>query len=564
MHWESKPIPNEDVINLLQSQIGVSRNISIILNQRGIDNFDSAKSFFRPQLNDLHDPFLMKDMKFATDRINKALKNHEKILIYGDYDVDGVASTALLSSFLRQRTTNVFTYIPDRETEGYGISFNGIEKAFKEGVSLIISIDCGITALQEIKYAKSNNIDFIICDHHLPGGKIPNAIAVLDPKRKDCKYPFKHLCGCGIGFKLIQALCLEWGVDTQHLIHYLDLVSLATAADQVPLIEENRVITYLGLRQINQNPRPGIRALLSDLKEHEISSSTLVFKLSPKINAAGRLKHANLALKLLLCEKTEDTVNLSEKIKSINAERKEKDKKTTVEALKQIKEREEEFFSSTLVYNENWHPGVLGIVASRLIEKYYRPTIVLTKSNEYYIGSARSIKGFDIYNALKQCNRLLEKFGGHKYAAGLKLHESNIELFRNEFEKFTNKTISENQKTKTSIYDLEISLSDLNINFFKIIKQMGPFGPNNVEPIFFTRNCTSTSQTRSVGIEKKHLQLYVRSKNKTYRGIAFGRGHLVDQIKKCEGFDIYYSLEENTWSGNIKLELVIKDLIVKQ
>lgn len=563
MRWESKPIPNEDVINLLQNQIGVSRNISIILNQRGINNFDSAKSFFRPKLKDLHDPFLMKDMKHATDRINEAIKNHEKILIYGDYDVDGVASTALLTSFLRQKTTNIFTYIPDRETEGYGISINGIEKAFKKGISLIISIDCGIKAVEEIKYAKSNNIDFIICDHHLPESKIPNAVAVLDPKRNDCEYPFKDLCGCGIGFKLIQALCLEWGMDTQHLNHYLDLVSLATAADQVSLTEENRVITYLGIRQINENPRPGIRALLSDFKGQEISSSTLVFKLSPKVNAAGRLKHATLALKLLLCEKTEDTVNLSERIKLINAERKEKDKKTTEEALKQIKEREEDFFSSTLVYNDNWHPGVLGIVASRLIEKYYRPTIVLTKRNEYYVGSARSIKDFDIYKALKKCCKLLEQFGGHKYAAGLKLHESNIELFKIEFEKFTNKNISENQKIKTGIYDLEISLSDLNLKFFKIIKQMGPFGQNNLEPIFFTRDCTSTSQTRSVGNENKHLQVYIKSKNKTYRGIAFGRGHLVNQIKESEGFDIFYSLEENTWNGNTDLKLVIKDLVIK-
>ena len=563
MRWESKPIPNEDVINLLQNQIGVSRNISIILNQRGINNFDSAKSFFRPKLKDLHDPFLMKDMKHATDRINEAIKNHEKILIYGDYDVDGVASTALLTSFLRQKTTNIFTYIPDRETEGYGISINGIEKAFKKGISLIISIDCGIKAVEEIKYAKSNNIDFIICDHHLPESKIPNAVAVLDPKRNDCEYPFKDLCGCGIGFKLIQALCLEWGMDTPHLNHYLDLVSLATAADQVSLTEENRVITYLGIRQINENPRPGIRALLSDFKGQEISSSTLVFKLSPKVNAAGRLKHATLALKLLLCEKTEDTVNLSERIKLINAERKEKDKKTTEEALKQIKEREEDFFSSTLVYNDNWHPGVLGIVASRLIEKYYRPTIVLTKRNEYYVGSARSIKDFDIYKALKKCCKLLEQFGGHKYAAGLKLHESNIELFKIEFEKFTNKNISENQKIKTGIYDLEISLSDLNLKFFKIIKQMGPFGQNNLEPIFFTRDCTSTSQTRSVGNENKHLQVYIKSKNKTYRGIAFGRGHLVNQIKESEGFDIFYSLEENTWNGNTDLKLVIKDLVIK-
>ena len=563
MRWEAKPIPKDEVIKLLQNQIGVSRNISIILVQRGIINFDMAKSFFRPEFNHLHDPFLMKDMKFATGRIDKAIKNHEKILIYGDYDVDGVTSTALLTTFLRQKTSNIFPYIPDRETEGYGISINGINEAVKKGVSLIISIDCGIKALEQVEYAKANNIDFIICDHHLPESEIPNAIAVLDPKRDDCEYPFKELCGCGIGFKLIQALCLEWGIDPKNLINYLDLVSLATVGDQMPLNNENRVMTYLGLRQINENPRPGIKALLSDLKDQEVFTSTLVFKLSPKVNAAGRMKHASLALELLMCEKLEDTINLSEQIRSINVERREEDKKTTEEALIQIKDREEELFSSTLVHDDNWHPGIIGIVASRLIEKYYRPTIVLTKRNEYYIGSARSIKGFDIYKALKKCSDLLEQFGGHKYAAGLKLHESNLKLFKNEFEKLTNKNISDEQKINTFIYDLEISLSDLNIKFFQIINQMEPFGPNNLKPIFFTRDCISTSQTRCVGNENVHLQLYIRSKNKTYKGIAFGRGDIVNKIKESKGFDILYSLEKNSWNGNTELQLIIVDIKIK-
>ena len=411
-----------------------------------------------------------------------------------------------------------------------------------------------------MEYAKSNNIDFIICDHHLPESEIPNAIAVLDPKRKDCEYPFKELCGCGIGFKLIQALCLEWGIKIQKITSYLDLVSLATAADQVPLKEENRVITYLGLKQINKNPRPGIKALLSDFKGDEISSSTLVYKLSPKVNAAGRMKHANLALELLLCKKLENTINLSEQIRSINAERQEEDKKTTEEAIIQIKVKEEELFSSTLVHHENWHPGIIGIVASRLIEKYYRPTIVLTKRNEYYVGSARSIKGFDIYKALKKSSNLLEQYGGHKYAAGLKLHESKLELFRNEFEKFSNKNISEKQKNKTLIYDLEIPLTDLSLKFYKIIKQMEPFGPNNLKPIFCSRDCICTSQTRAVGNENKHLQLFIKSKNKIYKGIAFGKGDLANKIKESKGFDILYSIENNDWNGNDKLQLVIVDL----
>ena len=563
MRWEPKPIPNDEVIKLLQSQIGVSRGISIILAQRGINNYERAKSFFRPKFNNLHDPFLMKDMEFATDRINRAINNEEKILIYGDYDVDGVTSTALLTTFLRQKTNNIFPYIPNRETEGYGVSVNGINEAIKKGISLIISIDCGIKALEEVEYAKSNNIDFIICDHHLPESQIPNAIAVLDPKRDDCKYPFKELCGCGIGFKLIQALCLEWGMNTQQLINYLDLVSLATVADQVPLCEENRIITYLGLKQINKNPRPGIKALLSDFKGDKISTSTLVFKVSPKVNAAGRMRHAALALELLMCEKLEDTINPSKQISSINAERREEDKKTTEEALVQIKLKEEESFSFTLVYNDNWHPGIIGIVASRLIEKYYRPTIVLTKRDQYYIGSARSIKGFDIYKALKKCSNLLEQFGGHKYAAGLKLHESKLELFKNEFEEFSNKNISEKQKIKTSIYDLEISLSELNFNFFKIIEQMGPFGPNNLKPIFCSRNCISTSQTRTVGKDNKHLQVYIKSKNKIYKGIAFGRGDILNKINKSKGFDILYSIEQNSWNGNTELQLVIVDLKLK-
>ena len=563
MRWEPKPIPNDEVIKLLQTQIGVSRGISIILAQRGINNYERAKSFFRPKFNNLHDPFLMKDMEFATDRINRAINKEEKILIYGDYDVDGVTSTALLTTFLRQKTNNIFPYIPDRETEGYGVSVNGINKAIKKGISLIISIDCGIKALEEVEYAKSNNIDFIICDHHLPESQIPNAIAVLDPKRDDCKYPFKELCGCGIGFKLIQALCLEWGMNTQQLINYLDLVSLATVADQVPLCEENRIITYLGLKQINKNPRPGIKALLSNFKGDDISTSTLVFKLSPKVNAAGRMRHAALALELLMCEKLEDTINLSKQISSINAERREEDKKTTDEALLQIKLKGEESFPFTLVHNDNWHPGIIGIVASRLIEKYYRPTIVLTKRDQYYIGSARSIKGFDIYKALKKCSNLLEQFGGHKYAAGLKLHESKLELFRSEFEDFSNKNISEKQKIKTTIYDLEISLSDLNFKFFKIIEQMGPFGPNNLKPIFCSRNCISTSQTRTVGKDNKHLQVYIKSKNKIYKGIAFGRGDILNKINESKGFDILYSIEKNSWNGNTELQLVIVDLKLK-
>ena len=560
MRWEPRPIPNDEAIKLLQSQIGISRNTSIILAQRGINNYHSAKSFFRPKFNNLHDPFLMKDMKSATDRIKEAINNKEKILIYGDYDVDGVASTALLTNFLRQKSNNIFPYIPDRETEGYGVSVNGIKKAIKKQVSLIISIDCGIKALKEVEYAKKNNIDFIICDHHLPERKIPNAVAVLDPKRVDCKYPFKELCGCGIGFKLIQALSLEWDINNRQLINYLDLVSLATVADQVPLYDENRIITYLGLEQINKKPRPGIKALLSDFKGDEISTSTLVFKLSPKVNAAGRMKHATLALELLMCEKFEHTVNLSEQISSINIERRQEDKKTTEEALIQIKQEEEESFSSTLVHNDNWHPGIIGIVASRLIEKYYRPTIVLTKQGQYYIGSARSINGFDIYKALKKCSNLLEQFGGHKYAAGLKLHESKLKSFRSEFEKVSSKNISDKQKTKTLIYDLEISLSDLNFKFFKIIEQMEPFGPNNLKPIFCSRNCVTTSQTRTVGNDNKHLQLFIKSKNKIYKGIAFGRGDLLNKIKGSKGFDILYSVEKNTWNGNTELQLIIMDL----
>lgn len=564
MRWEPKPIPNDEAVKLLQSQIGISRNTSIILAQRGINNYHTAKSFFRPKFNNLHNPFLMKDMKSATDRIKQAINNKEKILIYGDYDVDGVASTALLTNFLRQRTNNIFPYIPDRGTEGYGVSVNGIKKGIKKQVSLIISIDCGIKALKEVEYAKKNNIDFIICDHHLPESEIPNAIAVLDPKRVDCKYPFKELCGCGIGFKLIQALSLEWGIDTQQLINYLDLVSLATVADQVPLYDENRIITYLGLEQINKNPRPGIKALLSDFKGDEISTSTLVFKLSPKVNAAGRMRHATLALELLMCEKLEHTVNLSEQINSINIERQEEDKKTTEEALIQIKHKEEESFSSTLVHNDNWHPGIIGIVASRLIEKYYRPTIVLTKKGQYYIGSARSINGFDIYKALKKCSNLLEQFGGHKYAAGLKLHESKLKLFRSEFEEFSNKNISIKQKIKTYIYDLEIPLTDLNLKFFNIIKQMGPFGPKNLKPIFCTRDCLISERTCCVGKENQHLQIFIKAEGKTFKGIAFNKGEELNKIKESETVDILYSIEKNSWNGNEELQLMIIDIIYQK
>ena len=421
MRWTLKPKPNSKKVVKLAQDLQVDKTIASILCQRNIETFEQAKEFFRPSLKDIHDPFLMKDMDLAVARIEKAVSLNENILVYGDYDVDGTTAVSLVSSYLRTITSNIATYIPDRYAEGYGVSYTGIDFAEDNNFSLIIALDCGIKAIDKVNYARDKNIDFIICDHHKPGAEIPVAVAVLNPKRVDCSYPFDELCGCGVGFKLIQALGVSRNQKIEDFLPYLDLVATAIAADIVPMVNENRVLTFFGLQIINQNPRNGIRAITHQIKKKELTITDVVFIIAPRINAAGRMKHGNYAVELLTEMDFDSAVKFAAKIEIFNADRKDLDKKITDEALIQIIDNNEEERFTSVVYQEDWHKGVIGIVASRLIEKYYRPTLVFTKSGDKLAASARSVKGFDVYNALQECSEFIEQFGGHKYAAGLTL-----------------------------------------------------------------------------------------------------------------------------------------------
>ncbi|NNK40542.1 MAG: single-stranded-DNA-specific exonuclease RecJ, partial [Winogradskyella sp.] len=441
MRWILKPKPESEKIRFLQESLQVNEIIASLLIQRGIETYEEAKAFFRPNLNDLHDPFLMKDMDKAVERVERAIQNNENILVYGDYDVDGTTSVALLSLYLKEYSSNVATYIPDRYDEGYGISFKGIDFAEDNDFSLIIALDCGIKAIDKVDYASAKGIDFIICDHHRPGDKIPNAIAVLDPKRSDCNYPFKELCGCGVGFKLITALELNKGGSIDNLISYLDLVSIAIAADIVPMYGENRILSYHGLQVINSSPRPGIKAVLAEVKKEELSVTDVVFIIAPRINAAGRMKHGNHAVTLLAEEDDNLAASFAVDINRYNLDRRDTDKTITEEALELIEKDNETERFTTVVCQEHWHKGVIGIVASRLIETYYRPTIVFTKSGNRLAASARSVKGFDVYNALSACKEYIEQYGGHKYAAGLTILEENYDAFKAKFEEVVKTTI---------------------------------------------------------------------------------------------------------------------------
>ena len=486
MRWTLKPKPEPSKVEALKNALQVDDIVATLLLQRGIETFEDAKTFFRPSFNDLHNPYLMKDMDKAVARIEQAIAKGENILVYGDYDVDGTTSVALMSSYLKTRTANVATYIPDRYEEGYGVSYQGIDFADDNGFNLIIALDCGIKAIEKVSYAKEKGIDFIICDHHRPGDTIPDAFAVLDPKRDDCEYPFKELCGCGVGFKLITALASKQGQTVEDLTEYLDLVATAIGADIVPIVGENRALAYFGLQIINTNPRPGIKAIIAEVKKEELSIIDLVFIVAPRINAAGRMKHGNHAVTLL----TETDFNLAASyavdIDQFNTDRKETDRLITEEALLQIEKNEEQDRFTTVVYDENWHKGVIGIVASRLTETYYRPTLVFTKSGEKLAASARSVKGFDVYNALEACNEFIEQFGGHKYAAGLTLLPENYEPFKAKFEAVVKDTIDPKLLTPELKVDLQIELIQIEFiqkeylvltGFFQIeyLVQMGLF-----------------------------------------------------------------------------------------
>ncbi|WP_439152528.1 single-stranded-DNA-specific exonuclease RecJ [Winogradskyella sp.] len=561
MRWTLKPKPEAPKVEALKKALQVDDIVATLLLQRGIDTYEVAKTFFRPSFEDLHNPFLMKDMDLAVSRIESAIENNENILVYGDYDVDGTTSVALMSSYLKTRIDSVATYIPDRYDEGYGISFKGIDFADDNGFSLIIALDCGIKAIDKVAYAKEKDIDFIICDHHRPGDKLPEAVAVLDPKRDDCEYPFKELCGCGVGFKLITALASNQGKTVEDLVEYLDLVATAIGADIVPIVGENRALAYFGLQVINSQPRPGMKAIIAEVKKEELTVSDVVFIIAPRINAAGRMKHGNHAVTLL----TETDFNLAAEyavdIDQFNTDRRETDKRITEEALFQIEENNEKEGFTTVVYREDWHKGVIGIVASRLIETYYRPTLVFTKSGDKLAASARSVSGFDVYNALEACSEYIEQFGGHKYAAGLTLRPENYEAFKAKFESVVKDTIDPKLLTPELKVDLEIELSQVDNKLLRILKQFAPFGPQNLAPTFMTQGLKDTGWGKCVGEDDKHLRLTAtQSFNDKIVCIGFGLGDKIDLIKNKRQFSAAYAIDENHWNGNVTLQLKLKDI----
>ena len=561
MRWNPKSKPNPEKVKAIQSALQVDEIIAKLLVKRGIETFEQAKTFFRPTLADLHNPYLMKDMDKAVARIEKAIANNENILVFGDYDVDGTTAVSLVSSYLRSFYPNVATYIPDRYAEGYGISYMGIDYAEDNNISLIIALDCGIKSIDHVNYAKAKNIDFIICDHHRPGDILPEAVAVLDPKREDCSYPYDELCGCGVGFKLIQALAENCNQTIEDLVEYLDLVAIAIAADIVPITGENRVLAKFGLEVINSNPRPGIKALIQNVKKKVLTITDVVFIVAPRINAAGRIKHGNEAVALLTEYDLYQAEQFASEIEQHNSDRKELDKQITKEALLQIEKNKEQNRFSTVVYQENWHKGVIGIVASRLVENYYRPTIVFTKSGEKLAASARSVKDFDVYNALEACAEHLEQFGGHMYAAGMTLLEENYENFKNAFEKVVQETIHPNLLTPEISYDAEIELSEINPKLMRLLKQFEPFGPENMAPLFLAKGLSDSGYAKTLGSDNEHLKAFIKQGNsESFGAIGFGLGNKLDIVTNKNKFDAIFSLEENEWKDTVTLQLQLRDI----
>ena len=565
MRWNLKSKPEKEKLQALQNALQVDEIIATLLVQRGVETYEQAKTFFRPTLADLHDPYLMKDMDKAVNRIEKAIQNNENILVFGDYDVDGTTAVSLVSSYLRSFYPNVATYIPDRYGEGYGISYLGIDYADDNGISLIIALDCGIKSIDHVNYAKAKNIDFIICDHHRPGPVLPEAVAVLDPKREDCSYPYDELCGCGVGFKLIQALAKNRNQTIDDLVLYLDLVATAIAADIVPITGENRVMAKFGLEVINSNPRPGIKALIQNVKKKVLTITDVVFIVAPRINAAGRIKHGNEAVALLTEYNIQQAEQFASEIEKYNSDRKDLDKQITKEALLQIQENKEQVRCSTVVYQENWHKGVIGIVASRLVENYYRPTIVFTKSGDKLAASARSVKDFDVYNALEACAEHLEQFGGHMYAAGMTMLPENYENFKNAFEKVVAATIHPDLLIPEIAYDAEINLSDLNPKLMRVLKQFEPFGPENMTPLFLAKNLMDSGYAKTLGGDDEHLKVFVKQGNsENFNAIGFGLGKKLDIVKNKNKFEGIFSLEENEWKDTVTLQLQLRDIRVAE
>ena len=559
--WIFKEIPPREEVERLSKVLNTNPWLTGVLLQRGISDFDTAKKFFRPSLDDLHDPFLMKDMEEAVARLRRALAHGEKILLYGDYDVDGTTAVSLVYRYLRRFYPDCDVYIPDRYAEGYGISLAGVEYAAANGYSLVIALDCGIKSLELVRLASQKGVDFIICDHHLPGDLIPEAVAVLDPKRTDCSYPFKELSGCGLGFKLVQAYARRHR-DEREIMEYLDLVAVSIASDVVPILGENRVLAYYGLKKLNENPMPGLKALkdIAGIK-NDLDISGVVFTLGPRINAAGRVAHARAAVDLLIAQSEEEANSLAEKLNLKNELRKEFDTSITEEALAMIESNDQVKASkSTVLFKNTWHKGVIGIVAARCIEKFYRPTVILTESNNKITGSARSVNGFDLYNAILSCSDLLEKFGGHKYAAGLTLDSSNLEAFRLRFEEVVSSTITADMLTPVIEVDYTIPLDAVNSKFLNVLKQMGPFGPENPRPVFEARNLFVFNSLTS--FKDRHIKFLVGQEGGDHvlQAVGFEMGEYYEPVSSGDNFRMAFTVEENVYNGTTSIQLRIKDI----
>ena len=565
--WSIKPESDPEMVSHLAEVLNINHVLANLLVQRGVTNYDEAKAFFRPKLTDLNNPFLMKDMERAVHRINKAFDANESIMIYGDYDVDGTTSVALVYSFLKVHYEKLQFYIPNRYEEGYGISYKGIDIAAEQGITLVIALDCGIKAVEKVAYAKEKGIDFIICDHHTPGDELPEAAACLDPKRSDCHYPDKNLSGCGVGFKLMQAFCRFNDFKESELYDLIDLVAVSIASDIVPIIGENRILAYYGLQKLNSSPGIGLKSIIkiAGMEGREITISDIVFKIGPRINAAGRIDAGSDAVELLVCNQENEHLvkGMSENIDASNETRKDLDRSITIEAHDLIANNEELLSKkSTILYNPDWHKGVIGIVASRLTETFYRPTVILTESKGFATGSARSVEGFDLYKAIESCSDLLENFGGHMYAAGLTLKIENIPVFKERFEKYVEDNILPEQLVPQIDVDSLLHLKDINPKFNRILKQFRPFGPGNMKPVFVTRNVFDYGTTKAVGKDKDHLKLELIEEHSAAikQGIAFSMGSALKKIKENNAFDICYTVEENFYNGVTTLQVMLKDI----
>jgi len=565
-NWVIKAQGDEVVIASLTRDLGIDKPLAQLLIQRGITSYEEARLFFRPDLANLHDPFLMKDMDMAVDRILSAINSGEKVLVYGDYDVDGTTAVALVYSFFKDHFRSADYYIPDRYEEGYGISLKGIDYAAREGFSLVIALDCGIKAVDKIEYARNKGIEFIVCDHHNPGETIPKAVAVLDPKQEGCTYPYKELSGCGVGLKLAQAFCLKVGLPVEKVYDYLDLVVVSIASDIVPITGENRIMAYYGLKKLNEDPSTGLKAIreVAGIDCQEMNVEDIVFKIGPRINAAGRMESGRKAVDLLVSDKSVEADIISRKINNFNLDRRNIDSEITRQALEMIRcNAHLREGNSTVLYNPEWHKGVIGIVASRLLDYYYKPTVILTRSNGLATGSARSVSGFDLYQAIESCSDLLENFGGHKYAAGLTMKIKNVQRFTERFEQIVSETIDQEQLIPVVEIDTELQLKEINEKFFRILKQFRPFGPENNSPVFLSENVVDNGYGRTVGASGEHLKLtLIQEENpfKVFPAIAFHQGHHFTRISKGVPFDICYQIMENAYRGRVNLQIHIMDI----